>query len=430
MQFTRRLDKLKEAMEKSLMIPNVRDAVRGLPPGSSLTGPVEFYGDRSLALPCAGMVRKEPRNDREKVNLEIQERMFKDLGIGPATVHDISDFGLQLGLVNRMFSLRSEKIKEIVNGGNLSFFINTSKAEYLAGLAESSVLGPRPHISYLYNNKVVQRMLGAHLNGHLFPPHQVVDSEEKTVKTVSDFASNGSEVIGKVGHLASGEGMEILKNKQEAAAFWRKWSQVLETHKMRRMLIVEEKKPLRSGINSVSTQFLLDKGEVYYIGPAIQYVNGFHHAGNRVGKEVADILEPWVEEKMVEKSLDFINLGRFSKCNSAIIGFDFIITDKDEILMVECNFRHTASTLLFGLEAQLGSHLTYDLVKMKFPKPLKYDFAGLGRELDFLNRDNSGKVIPLNPRLFEETGEMFVAIASSSSQKIDMFKKLLYCMFS
>jgi hypothetical protein len=67
---------------------------------------------------------------------------------------------------------------------------------------------------------------------------------------------------------------------------------------------------------------------------------------------------------------------------------------------------------------------------MKFPKPLKYDFAGLGRELDFLNRDNSGKVIPLNPRLFEETGEMFVAIASSSSQKIDMFKKLLYSMFS
>lgn len=430
MQLEKRIDKLKEVMEESLVVPNVRDAVRGLPPGSSLAGPVEFYGERSLILPSAVAVRKKARNSQEERNMKIHIDLLRDLGVGSARIYDIPDPDKQgAGLVERLLKADPGIVTGIIGDKKLNFFINTSEAEELAGKVGSPFIGPTAYLSSLYNNKVDQRTLGSLLNGHLFPAHKIVSSQKEVEQAFTSLRSAGAEIVGKVGHLASGEGMEVLESTEDAERFWSKWSRVLESHNMRRSLIIEEKKKKRPGVNSVSTQFLLDKGSVYYIGPAIQYVNGFNHTGNRVGKEVAETMDPWVEEKMMEKSLDFINLGRFSECRSSIIGFDFIITDKDEVLMVECNFRDTASTLLFGLEAQLGSDLTYELEKIKFPLPLKYNFKGLAKILEEINSGRD-KAIPLNPRLFEETGEMFMAIASSSIAGITKIKKKMHTIFS
>lgn len=429
MSMSRRIDKLKEVTSDSLLVPNVRDAVFGLPPGSSLAGPVEFYGERSLVLPAAAAVRKQARNSREARNMEIHRCFLERLGVGTKTIYDIpAPEGEDTGIVARLHRLSREEVVKMVQGRKLNFFINTAEAERLGWRTGSPVAGPRARMSQYCNNKLMQRRLGAGLNGSLFPLHHLVANKEEMIQAFEKVARSG-QVVGKVGHLASGEGMELLETSGQAVSFWEKWSRVLQQHRMEEAVIVEEKKRLRPGINSVSTQFVLDEQGIHYIGPSIQYVTGFSHTGNRVGKEVTEVLEPWVEEKAVQKSLDFLGLdSRLLPASPSVIGFDFIVTEEEEVLMVECNFRCTASTLLFALEFQLGSHLTYDLLKMKFPRPLKRDFKELVEELEKVNT-GPDKVIPLNPRLFEETGEMFVAAASLSGLGIERLKERVYNMF-
>ena len=434
MTSSKRLEKLRDAMANTIVVPNVRDAVRGLPPESDLSGPVEFYGERSLVLPAQAAVRKDARNQKERRNMDTHFQFLKDVGVGPEQVFDIPAKRSQdAGVVDRMRHSLPERISSLVGSPcEMNFFINTPEAEELARNMGMDYIGPDPFSSGKYNNKVFQRMLMANMNGDIFPCNRVIHSEEEAEEAYRSIAKRGSEVVGKVGYLASGEGMEVIHSRGEAKEFYRKWSASIcpeqKSGIVSSNLFMEEKKPLREGVNSASVQFLLDRGSIYYIGPSVQMVkDDFLHAGNRTGLDIPTCLEPWIEKEMIRKSKEFIARGmsELMGLKSSIIGFDFIVTREEQVLMVECNFRCTASTLLFGLEAQLGSHLSYELAKHRFPQPLKYDFPGFAEVLKEMNTANRA-VIPLDPRLFDRTGEIFLAVAAPTFDEIDEIKQKLY----
>jgi hypothetical protein len=86
--------------------------------------------------------------------------------------------------------------------------------------------------------------------------------------------------------------------------------------------------------------------------------------------------------------------------------------------MTEVNLRMTASTLLFSLVPQVGSHLSFDLRKIHVGPQPKIGLIDLLKKLRKFNNPER-IIIPLNGRLFDESGDMFVVVCAPTFEQIE-----------
>lgn len=406
--------KVFKKIEDVVLIPNVRDAVRGLAGDSDLIGPVEFYGDRFAVMPVDTLVRKASRSSQEAQTMKSFDEFLAHYKIGAKRFIEVPSFnGGNDGLVSRLSNVDAKNFLSEANG-DLKFFINSPGVEKVSSRLGKNVLGTSVPLSEKMNNKVYQREISQRLDEKIFPDNFIVESEEEALIAFDKLFAKG-RVMGKVGHLASGEGFQVFQERVEVSEFWRKWVRVLADNNLERKIVIEQLVDLADDHNSVSVQFFVNEADVHYLGASVQHIgaDGFEHKGNMVGSGIRSVLNHSVEEKMIKMS------GAMMRAVDGIrgfIGFDFVISSNGDVLMTECNLRITASTILFALSAQIGEHLSYDLRKIRVGSSPRLGAVDFFAELKKFNSENC-LMIPLNPRLFDETGEMFVAtIAPTFSQ--------------
>lgn len=411
-----------EDMKEAIFVPNVRDAVQGLDGESDLTGPVEFYGDRNVIFPAHALIRKEARNLEEATVLAAQDQLLHALGIGVQEIIPMpSANGGCDGIVSRLNTFgRGLKCAD------LQAFINTANVFSMAEKWGAKIIGPDSEIARNANCKVWQRETANGLT-KIFPVHRIVGSEDEIFKAWNHVSDEG-EVVAKVGHLASGEGFEVIESYDQAVTFFKKWQPIILGQGFPGKIILEHKVPLVSKYPSVSVQFYLTGETALYMGCSAQHIGGdFTHEGNMTGADISSRIPRNVESEMCSKALSLLSTPAFARCRS-FCGFDFIISKNGEVLLTEVNLRITASTLLFALEAQLGSHLSFDLRKIHVGANPKIKALELIQIL--INENDSGEaVIPLNPRLFDESGDMFLAICAPTFDEIESRRDTILSWF-
>ncbi len=404
--------KVFQDMRGAIFVPNVRDAVQGLDGESDLTGPVEFYGDRNIIFPAQTLIRKEARNPEEAMVLAVQDQLLRSLDIG---VHEIIPVPSANGGCDGVVA-RLNTFGKTLRGCKVQAFINTRGVFDVMGKWKAKVLGSDAEITHNVNCKVWQRKTTHGIEG-IFPVHRIVESEREIFEAWEHVSHKG-EVVAKVGHLASGEGFEVIRNYDQAVAFFKKWQPIILSQGFPGKIILEHKVPLANNYPSVSVQFYLTEETALYVGCSAQHIGGdFTHEGNMTGAEINSRIPQNVESEMCSKALSLLSTSAFAHCRG-FCGFDFIISEKGEVLMTEINLRITASTLLFALEAQLGSHLSFDLRKIHVGVNPKVKVAKLMQRLIQENNPENA-VIPLNPRLFDKTGDMFLAICAPTFEEIE-----------
>jgi len=403
-------------VEGAIIAPNVRDAVEGLDIDSDLVGPVEFYGDRFSIMPAKAVLLKAPRNTFENRLLEAHRRFLLAQGVGPTEVHYIPSANNHSdGIVARLLALEPGELQGHISGCPLMFFMDTMDGDRVVSLAKTGKMGAEASLARRLNCKALQRRLVADAPGRIFPRHSIV-SNVADMGPAYESLSDG-EIVVKVPHLASGEGMVVVDSLEKATKFFQDWQPTLAHHGFPPDIIVEQKMPLAKGNSSTSVQFFRQGERLYFLGCSAQHMgaDGFVHEGNMAGAAIHSRIPAWVESEMLRlSSLVLDNLPEFQ----GFIGFDFIVTSSTQVLLTEINLRITASTILYALMAQLGEHLSYDLRKIHVGPQPKLPVEELFQVLSIFNKQTR-KVLPLNPRLFDETGDMFLAICAPTFEEID-----------
>jgi|GEM_PF-4603340 hypothetical protein len=406
-----------ESLADATIIPNVRDAVRGLSSDSCLIGPVEFYGDRSVVINASVIVLKAPRDKKEARKIAALHSFLRELGLGAKDIFFVPSInGSSSGIVDRISWLSKKNDLIPLKAKKLQFFIDTPEADELTSLLQSEKIGSSAAVSRAINNKVLQREIAALLPEEIFPPHLIAKDEAEAVAAFRRLSIQGA-VLAKVGHLASGEGMRVIWSEEEANSFWSSWTPILKSQTLPEKIIFEEKMALASAHNSISVQFFKSGEKLCYLGASIQHIgsDGITHEGNKIGADIRFQLPIWIEEEMIRKSR--LLLSAFPKVEG-FIGFDFIVCQDDKILMTEVNLRMTASTLLFSLVPQVGSHLSFDLRKIHVGPQPKIGLIDLLKKLRKFNNPER-IIIPLNGRLFDESGDMFVVVCAPAFEQIE-----------
>jgi len=178
--------------------------------------------------------------------------------------------------------------------------------------------------------------------------------------------------------------------------------------------------PLAPVHNSMSVQFYVDVDETpYYLGASVQCIgqNGFVHEGNKIGADLRSQLAEDVERRMVLYGYAVLK-NIFVR---GFIGFDYILCEDGRILLTEINHRMTASTLLFSLIDQISPALSYELTKVHAGHSPCMSMMDIFVELEKTNTDTE-MIIPLNPRLFDVNGEMFIVTCGKTFADIDRLR--------
>lgn len=408
-------------LKNTVVIPNVRDAVRGLQGDSGLVGPVEFYGDRSIVMPSYLIAIKSPRDVDEDVKIKNHFAFLRDMGIGAKNYFSIDcSMGGSSGIVDRLLSMPKNKLVGILSGKKLQFFIDTAEADQLVSALDISKIGSSADVCSFLNNKINQREIASVIDEEIFPPYVIASTEEEVRQGFRKISSLGV-VLGKIGHLASGEGMEELMSEDHAIAFFMSWLPVLKKHHCPEKIIIELKMKLKDDHNSTSVQFFIDDSGARYLGTSVQYIGdtGFVHEGNKIGPDIYSQLGEEVEDEMIRKSLLVLDL-----CSGVrgFIGFDYILCQDGEVLMTEINLRGTASTILYALASQITGGMSFDIKKIHVGANPKMGLDKFLRNLEKFNNP-SRIVLPLNGRLFDKTGDMFVTVCARTFDEIEETRK-------
>jgi hypothetical protein len=419
---------VKEVFEitgKSFLVTNVADAVRGLPGESNISDIVGYYGDRNLAMSGEGIFYKAPRNEREAKIISTQIDFLNDMGLGPKRHFSVPALNGYSGIVDLLKGNIRIPLR-ITDGHEIQFFVVTKEAEYLAESLRAKVIGSDSDIAKKMNDKVYQRETMFRRSGINFFPECFIATTKKNAFKAYELLRKNGEVCLKIGFLASGIGMEPVKDAKQVADFWDVWTPIAEKLGYEKKIILER---WHENVSSYSMQYFVHKGKIYELGASAQHigVDGKSHEGNMIGADIGTLIPFSVIKKMQVMSRLALKIY---KGIEGFVCFDFVADKKGLVCMTEVNLRQTATTILYSIQSQLpgGENMTLDLRKVEVKNPHWYDTLSFLKEVRNFNESRK-MIIPLTPRLLESTGKMFVAVVASTVSEVNEAWKELHSWF-
>ncbi|MBD3310895.1 MAG: hypothetical protein GF349_00145 [Candidatus Magasanikbacteria bacterium] len=396
---------------------------------------IERYCYRALLL--GGRTVVVPSGDEE---LSLLLRDYEEAGVKSSKVKvvevPVNGTGLYGGVLSDSKSLRM--VRGVVSkGSKIDLFCASPAAENFIRDAEldwDTTCTPRREIADIWGRKDYLRKVSSSKGlSHLFPEHRVVNSGNGELGTALRKRCNAHGFVVKVPDAASSEGMVFLGPGEDLSN--RDLSElnssrliVEEAYEHYPFSLVFEISDMDIHLHCFSLQVLdgVPMGELVQME---DLKRGIPHRGNIVGSFGSDLgpLSWLIVKRAVELTMPLMSVVQNSGYRGKI-GLDLLLTEYDDIFLLECNARTSNSMYTAGVHRSVvenfDSGVVVAMANVSVRKSIK-DYSEARALLDDLfyhGNSTSGVLMYHTPLISLGLGKAgLIAIAPTFDQAVDLF---------